>query len=291
MADLARVVRINVTPVKGLGLQHPEAVELTERGVEANRRYYLTRDGLLFNGQDFGPLVRVAPESVDGHIALRFPDGALVEGRVRLGEPVTTSFWGRPVQGQVVEGPWADALSAYVGERVALVQTDEPGTGIDVHVGTLVGRASCERLGAELDAGVDARRFRMLLELDGLRAHEEDEWHERAVRVGGAVIRIRGPVPRCAVTTQDPDTGVPTLDTLRGIKRYRGLREGRKIDFGVYFDVEQPGRVEIGDFGGPLVGTPPPPDMCGATHYRHAPGWQTQIESSPPRQGVRSNQP
>jgi len=59
-------------------------------------------------------------------------------------------------------------------------------------------------------------------------------------------------VPRCAVTTQDPDTGVPTLDTLRGIKSYRGLRDGTQIDFGVYFDVEQPGRVRVGDAVQPL---------------------------------------
>jgi uncharacterized protein YcbX len=106
----------------------------------------------------------------------------------------------------------------------------------------------------ELGADVDARRFRMLLELDGLRAHEEDEWHGAAVRVGEAVIRVRGPVPRCAVTRQDPDTGIPTLDTLRGIKNYRGRRDGKRIDFGgkridfgVYFDVERPGRVRVGD--------------------------------------------
>jgi uncharacterized protein YcbX len=238
--------------VKGLGLQHPEAVELTERGVEENRRYYLTRDGLLFNGKDFGALVRVAPEALDGRLALRFPDGAVVDGRVELGAQVTTNFWGRSVHGRIVEGPWGGALSAYADEELQLVRTDEPGTGIDVHLGTLVSRASCDPLAAELGATVDARRFRMLLELDGVRAHEEDKWRDLAVRVGEAVIRIRGPVPRCAVTTQDPDTGIPTLDTLRGIKSYRGLRDGKRIDFGVYFDVEQPGRIAVGDATTPL---------------------------------------
>ena len=246
-----KVARINVTPVKGLGLQHPEEVELTARGVEENRRYYLVSQGRLFNGKDHGPLVRIVPEALNGRLALRFPDRAEVSGPVELGEPVTTDFWGRPVQGRVVEGPWAQALSTYTGEAVELVKTDEPGTGTDVHVGTLVGRASCERLGHELAAEVDARRFRMLLELDGTAPHEEDEWRERLLRIGGAVVRVRGPVPRCAVTTQDPETGVPSLDTLRGIKDYRGLRDGKKIDFGVYFDVEEPGRVRVGD---PLSG-------------------------------------
>jgi hypothetical protein len=40
-----------------------------------------------------------------------------------------------------------------------------------------------------------------------------------------------------------------TLDTLRGIRNYRGLNrsDGKSIDFGVYFDVERPGRVALGD--------------------------------------------
>jgi uncharacterized protein len=245
MPSLATVARINVTPVKGLGLHHPEAVELTELGVEENRRFYLVSGGRLFNGKDHGRLVRIAPVALDGNLSLLFPDGREVAGTVELGGGVTTNFWGRPVNGHLVEGPWSDALSDYAGANLQLVRTDEPGTGIDVHVGTLIGRASCERLGAELGAEVDPRRFRMLLELEGTAPHEEDEWRDRPVRIGDAVVRVRGPVPRCAVTTQDPDTGVPTLDTLRGIKSYRGLREGKKIDFGVYFDVEEPGRVRL----------------------------------------------
>jgi uncharacterized protein YcbX len=72
------------------------------------------------------------------------------------------------------------------------------------------------------------------------------------VRIGDAVVRVRGPVARCLVTRQDPGTGLPTLDTLRGIKAYRGLRDGNKLDFGVYFDVEHPGRVAVGDRAEPL---------------------------------------
>ena len=245
------VARINVTPVKGLGLQHPDEVELTMRGVESNRRYYLISGWRLYNGKDCGPLVRIAPEAEDGRLTMRFPDGREVDGQVELGEAVTTNFWGRPVAGRLVHGPWSDVLSDYAGTALQLVRTDEPGTGTDVHVGTLVSRASCARLGEELDAEVDGRRFRMLLELDGTAAHEEDTWDR--VRIGEAVVRVVGPVPRCAVTTQNPDTGVRSLDTLAGIKAYRGFREGTtKLDFGVYFDVEQGGRVRVGDAVEPL---------------------------------------
>ena len=149
----------------------------------------------------------------------------------------------RDVMGAVARIDWER-------ESVHLVRTDEPGAGCDVHVGTLVSRASCERLGDELGAEVDGRRFRMLFELDGTGAHEEDTWER--VRIGEAIVRVAGPVPRCAVTTQDPDTGVRTLDTLAGIKSYRGLRDGKQLDFGVYFDVVEPGRVRGGDAVQPL---------------------------------------
>jgi len=240
------VARINVTPVKGLGLLHPDEVELTRRGVESNRRYYLIQGWRLFNGKDHGPLVRIAPAAENGSLRLRFPDGREVEGEVELGEAVTTNFWGRPVTGRLVRGPWADALSDYASLSLQLVRTDEPGAGCDVHVGTIVSRASCDRLGRELGgAEVDARRFRMLFELEGAQAHEEDSWE--LVRIGDALVRVAGPVPRCAVTTQDPDTGVRSLDTLAGIKAYRGFRDGKQLDFGVYFDVVEPGRVRVGD--------------------------------------------
>lgn len=172
-----------------------------------------------------------------------------------MGEVVQTNFWGkRDVPGRVVEGPWAAALSGYVGKDVVLVRVDDGASAVDIEHGSLVSRASCERLAAEVGAEVDPRRFRMLLELDGASAHEEDEWNGRRVRIGEAVVRVGGPVPRCAITTQDPETGVRTLDTLRAIKDYRGVRvaDGKSLDFGVYFTVEQPGRVWVGDSVQPL---------------------------------------
>ena len=51
-----------------------------------------------------------------------------------------------------------------------------------------------------------------------------------------------------------PRPGVPDFDTLREIKAYRGTREddGKNIDFGVFGEVEAPGRVRVGDAVEPL---------------------------------------
>src|SRR4029079_10629680 len=90
-------------------------------------------------------------------------------------------------------------------------------------------------------------RFRMLINLEGAEPHEEDTWLGRRIGLGDAVLHVTKPDARCAITTQDPDTGARDLDTLRTIIGYRGLREGKHADFGVLADVAQPGRIRVGD--------------------------------------------
>ena len=87
----------------------------------------------------------------------------------------------------------------------------------------------------------------MLFEVGGIDAHDEDSWLERRLRIGEALVRIRGTVGRCAITTQNPETGVPDFDTLRVLKDYRGLSADQELDFGIYGDVLEPGRVRRGD--------------------------------------------
>jgi uncharacterized protein len=153
---------------------------------------------------------------------------------------------GQIESGRIVEGEWNDRLSALAGYDIRLIRPEEPGSLRSDPV-TLVSLASVARLEQEADGRVDPRRFRMLFDLDGCAEHEEDTWDGRRLRVGEAVLRVGGPVPRCAVTTRDPDSGRRDLDTLRLIKGYRGVRDGEAIDFGVYAAVEQAGRVRVGD--------------------------------------------
>ena len=162
---------------------------------------------------------------------------------------MTTDFHGRPVHGTVLGGPFAAALSAYIGQDVRLVRTDREGSGIDVHPLTVVSQASVRELARRGGhAGeLDARRFRMTLELDGTEPFEEDTWDGRPVRVGEAVLRLHGPVPRCRVTTYGPETGVKDWDTLTQIARFRPLMsDERGIPFGMYAQVERPGAASIG---------------------------------------------
>jgi uncharacterized protein len=257
------VERISIAPVKGLALVHPDAVMLERSGVAENRRFHIVdAEGRRYNQLRNGALVQVRPDYDPGaeRLTLHFPDGSVADGELALGDEVTTDFYGRPVTGRLVDGPWSEALSAWAGTPVRLVQS-APGAAVDRGRGhvSLISQASLEELGRRGGTDpVDGRRFRMLFELAGCEPHEEDGWVKRQVRIGDALVRLRGDVGRCAITTQNPDTGVPDLDTLRTISAYRPFTANEKgerhLPFGVYGEVVEPGRVAVGD-SAHLVGT------------------------------------
>jgi hypothetical protein len=249
------VARISISPVKGLALVDVDAVELEHTGAAANRRFHIVdADGRRYNQLRNGALVQIRQEYDGERLALRFPDGTTAEGTIAQGAELTTDFYGRRVDGHLVEGPWSDALSQWAGRPLRLVQS-APGAAVDRGRGhvSMVSRASLEELGRQGGQGgpVDGRRFRMLFELDECKPHEEDTWAKRHVRIGDAVVYVRGDVGRCAITTQNPDTGVPDFDTLRTLNTYRpetANEKGKKhLPFGVYGEVVEPGNVAVGD--------------------------------------------
>jgi uncharacterized protein YcbX len=245
------VARFSIAPVRSLGLEHPDEITLTERGVVEDRRFFLAdASNRLVDRIVMGELVQIAahtdPEA--SMLRLTFPDGQVVEDEVEVGDHIETPIHGRTGVGHVVIGPWADALSAFCGREITLVRCERPGGTRSGNPASIVSDGSLAELARQggLD-GVDARRFRMLIELEGATPHEEDTWLGHRVEIGGAIVAVTKPDARCAITTQDPDTGVRDLDTLRMLIAYRGLREGKHADFGVLADVAQPGTIRLGD--------------------------------------------
>jgi uncharacterized protein YcbX len=252
---VATVARISIAPVKGLALVERDEVLLDHTGVRENRRFHIVdADGRRYNQLRNGALVQIRQEYDGDRLTLQFPDGTAAAGEIALGEEIRTDFYGRVVDGRLVDGAWSDALSEWAGRPLRLVHS-APGAAVDRGRGhvSLISRASLEELGRHggRERPVDGRRFRMLFELDGCAPHEEDTWIRRDIRIGTAVVRLRGDVGRCAITTQNPDTGAPDFDTLRTIKQYRqetANEKGKKhLPFGVYGEVVEPGRVAVGD--------------------------------------------
>lgn len=246
------VSRLSVTPIGGLALSHPDAVELGPAGVADDRRFLiLTPDDRLFDGTKHGPLVRMRAELVHDpdRLTLTLPDGTVVSAALELGEPREIEVHRRRFAVRPVIGPWSEAIGRVVGRELALVRVEEaPGVPHRNPV-SILSDASVDELASRANDGkpLDARRFRMLIGIAGGHAHQEDGWIGRDVRIGGAVVRVVRPNARCVITTQDPETGQRDFPTLQAITAYRGLREGTHIDFGVYADVVTPGVVRVAD--------------------------------------------
>jgi uncharacterized protein YcbX len=249
----ARVAWISFSPVMATMLHAVDEVELLESGVRGDRRFYFVSDrGRLVSNKDHGPLQLVRAEYDDDLdvLSLRFPDGDVVAGEVVRGEEIDTTFHKRPRAARVVVGPWAEAVSETTGRTVRLVEPEWPapdrGRG---GAATLLATASLGRLARRLGVDeIDGRRFRMNFGVEGVEAHEEDEWRGRRVQVGDAVVIPQGNVGRCAITTQNPDTGQVDLDTLNALAGYRsGVETTEPLPFGIHAAVAQAGRVRVGD--------------------------------------------
>ena len=249
----ARVAWISYCPVKGLAIQQLDRCELTEAGVAGDRQFFLVDENdRLVNSKGLGVLQQIVPQ-YDGEadsLTLSFPDGTRVAQQIGLNGSLNALFWSTTVDVRVVDGPWSEAISEFAGRNLRLVRAPAPATDrLRSGAATLLGTSSLRAIARILGANaVDERRFRMNFGIDGLREHEEDEWLGRRVRLGEAIVVPQGNVGRCAVTTQNPDTGAPDLGTLKALAAYRPSSDATEpLPFGVHAAVANPGRVRLGD--------------------------------------------
>jgi uncharacterized protein YcbX len=249
----AHVSGLALTPVKGTQVREVPRIELGIEGARGDRAFFIVDEqGRLQNGKRIGELQTiVADYDVDAaHLRLAFPDGTRAEGAVEYKEVIDTRFSSRTVPARPLLGPWSEALSAYLQRDLRIVAPQVPALDRGPEAAaSVISRASLRRLAEEAQTDlVDGRRFRMLIEVDGIGAHEEDSWMGRRVWVGDALLSVAGNIGRCVVTTRDPESGDVTLPTLKLLANYRREVETTEpLPFGIYAGVIEPGAVRVGD--------------------------------------------
>ena len=245
-----KITALYTAAIKGTRLRNVEQVELDERGAADDRKFFVADErNRMRNGKQLGSLQAVVARFEPPRLELAFPDGSVVDGEIELGEPVSTQFFSHQVVGREVLGPWAQALSDFCGQPLRLL---ESGSAVDRGAKgpvSLISRGSLRRIGEQAGTEpLDARRFRMMIEVDGVEPHAEDGWLGRRLQVGSAVLRFDGNVGRCLVTGRDPETGEATLPTLDLLRAYRtDLETTEPLPFGIYGRVLRPGTVRVGD--------------------------------------------
>jgi uncharacterized protein YcbX len=126
--------------------------------------------------------------------------------------------------------------------QLTLVRSDRALT--DCRPVSLISLQTLSRIGDELGAPVDKRRFRsnIYIDLASNKGFAEDELVGRRLRVGPkAVVAVLERDPRCKMISLDPDTGEHNPEVLRKVARAHGAFAG------VYCAVLVEGILSAGD--------------------------------------------
>lgn len=189
-------------------------------------------------------------DGIRGDRKLRVEDDqGLVTARTRPGLLGLEAVVGPDGEPMVNGDPWQSASASDAVAQVApgcrLVSTEGAPVGLRFDLAPVL--VLTTSIVAEL--GVDHRRLRPNVLIDGARGREEADWVGARLTVGSAVLEVVSRCERCVVTTFDPDTLEQDPAVLRRINEA----------FGGYLalncNVVEPGAVSIGD----AVGLEPGP--------------------------------
>jgi hypothetical protein len=84
----------------------------------------------------------------------------------------------------------------------------------------------------------------MTITITGTDAWAEHDWPGQKVTIGEVTLRVIAPVPRCVVTTRNPESGATDTRILHALARLRGKND---ITFGVWSEILRPGCIRVGD--------------------------------------------
>lgn len=220
MSRPMRVGALARYPVKSLLGEELTAAEVGPRGLAGDRAWYVrTEDGAVASGKSTRRFRRV-----DGLLAL----SARLDGADDAAPLV--AFPGGAVHRAGTSDADA-ALAAVTGRSVtfAPVRADPVFDEGPVH---LVTTSSLRAVAGVLGGDVDLRRFRpnVVVDTPGLPGFPETGWD--VVELGGVVLRVEGPMPRCVMVT------APVLEAVH---------EVAGGELGVWATVLRPGVVRVGD--------------------------------------------
>lgn len=133
-------------------------------------------------------------------------DRGLITARTRPGLLRIAATIGAAGEPELDGEDWRSEHARHAVARAApgarLVPTDGAPTGLRFDLAPVL--VLTTSLVAEL--GVDARRLRANVLIDGAEGREEADWVGARLRVGSAVLIVSSRCERCVVTTFDPDT-------------------------------------------------------------------------------------
>lgn len=229
--EVGRVVAVWRYPVKSMGAEPLEEVDVSWHGLAGDRRWAFLRDDRPQSGfpwltlRDRADLALYSPYFTEPGR----PDSSPTSVRTPGGRELDVTD---PVLAQELWGSGARVLRQDRGV-------------FDTFPLSLLTTATLEGLSRLVDRQLDVQRFRpnLLIEPRGDRgpSFPEDAWVGARLRIGSLRLRVDKRDGRCEVITIDPQT------TERDASILRTVASERQGCLGVYGSIVTPGRVSIGD--------------------------------------------
>lgn len=219
------VVAIRRYPVKSMGGEALQRVELDARGLRGDRWYAVVdADGRLASAKDSRRFRRRdevldhAAETQDARVVVTGPGGTWT-----VGDPALD-----------------DVLSARTGSRVQ-VRPERDVPHQDGGAVSLVGTATLDWCARRWGVDADPRRLRVNLVIATTEPFVEEAWVGHTLAVGTGALRVVERVPRCRTVDVAQDGVDPREPWLRR------LGQERDLCLAVYADVAHAGSVAVGD--------------------------------------------
>ena len=225
---IGRVVALWRYPVKSMGAESLEEVDVSWHGLAGDRRWALVRGGVERSGFPW-LTIREQPELVN------YRPWFVEPGKPDMSPTRVRTPAGRDLD--VVD----PALAAELGHDSRVIKQNR---GVfDTFPLSLITTQTVAELRTMLGTDLDIRRFRpnLLVDATSRVTFPEDTWVGGVLRIGDAMLRVDKRDKRCVVVNVDPETARQDPSTLRAIAK---ARDGC---LGVYGSTVQPGRIAVGD--------------------------------------------
>ncbi len=185
---------------------------------------------------------QIEPDGVRGDRKLRV-DGAngLITARTSPGLLRLRAVIGTDGEPEIDGEPWRSDHARHAVGEVAPGGTLVPTAGAEVGLRQDLSPVHVVTTSMVAELGVDFRRLRPNILIDGAEGREEVGWIGSSLRIGSVLLEVTAQCERCVMTTFDPDTIEQDAGVLRRINDdFRG-------HFGLHCNVTAAGTVRRDD--------------------------------------------
>ena len=257
------ISRLYVYPIKSLGGIELSSAQLTDRGIEHDRRWMLVGDDNRFLTQREFPRMALLRTAIHANELIVSEKGNETE-RIHLNlyptgsELVSVQIWDDVCEAIEMSKEINEWFSHKLNMHCKLVyMPDESKRRVDVgyvlnkeitgfsdaYPLLMIGQASLDELNSRLEIPVPMNRFRPNIVFTGGDPYEEDTMQHFQIK--GIDMYAVKPCARCAITTTDQETAATSKEPLKTLASYR--TGNNKVYFGQNILYKQQGTITVGD--------------------------------------------